>query len=204
MPLNFHGHILVGHARNLMIPLDGSLQSAANSGSQWTDTILSRMTLDPALARWCYYRLTLYSTDNIGSAESVVLRTAVWRFTEALYSSWEVVTTYFSGKSVEDAIDEFHLMAQISKEYPVMLWEYFDEDSQVHWIDHTMEKLPSLESIKVFYELPHMRAMFINVKQGDFCDDNDREAEKAYRRALGERNKRLNRSAKDQSRRNQK
>jgi len=194
MPLNFHGHILIGSAKQLMIPL------GAESGLPWTSTILGEMEIDPKLARWCYYRLNLNPVDGIGSAESVLLRTAVWRFIEALYSNWELVVTHLPKKTVEAAIDEFHQMAKISHEYPVMLWEYFRGDSQGTWVPNALAKLPSLESITEFYQLPHMRAMFLNMRQQDFCDDYDRDAEKAYRRALAERNKRLNRAARQQGR----
>lgn len=201
MPLNFHGHILAGNAKRLMIPLDTSVEMALQSGLPWDSTVLGEMKVDPDLARWCYYRLTLHPTDSIGSAESVLLRTAVWRLIEAIYSNWELVVTFFPKKTVEAAIDELHEMAKISYDYPVMLWEYFHEESPCTWVPNTLGKLPSLESIREFYELPHMRAMFLNIRQDDFCDDYDRDAEKAYRRALAERNRRLNRAAREQSRR---
>lgn len=192
MPLNFHGHLLAGHAKKLMTPFDLN----PDTGLPWTSTILGEMEIDPKLAAWCYYRLDLYPTDMIGSAESVILRTAVWRLVEAFYANWEVVVKHFPKKAVEDAIDELHEMARISHEYPVMLWEYFGEKSPRDWVSRTMKKLPSLETIKEFYELPHMQSMFLNIKQEDFCDDDYRGAEKAYRRAFAGRNRRLNRTAK--------
>jgi ankyrin repeat protein len=163
-------------------------------GARWD------LAIDADLARWCYYRLTLNPVDNIGSAESVVLRTAGWRFVEAIHSNWEIVVKYFPKKIVEVAIAELHEMAKISYEYPVMLWQYFDEESKGTWVANTLAKLPSLESIKEFYDLPHMRSMYVNMYNQEFCDARDREAEKAYRRALAERNKRLNRAAREQSR----
>jgi len=57
-----------------------------------------------------------------------------------------------------------------------------------------------LETIKELYDLPHMRMRYVWTRSGDFCDDDEREAEKAYRRALAERNKRLNAAAKTGSR----
>jgi len=103
MPLNFHGHILAGSAKTIMlplgIPLDTSPKMISLSGLTWTSTVLGEMEIDPDLARWCYYRLTLYPTATAGSAESVLLRTAVWRFIEALHSNWELVVTYFPGKT---------------------------------------------------------------------------------------------------------
>jgi hypothetical protein len=204
MPLNFHGHLLAGSVKTIMlpleIPLDTSPKMIPNSSLVWTGTILSKMEIDADLARWCYYRLTLNPVDNIGSAESVVLRTAVWRFVEAIHSNWEIVVKYFPKKIVEVAIAELHEMAKISYEYPVMLWQYFDEESKGTWVANTLAKLPSLESIKEFYDLPHMRSMYVNMYNQEFCDARDREAEKAYRRALAERNKRLNRAAREQSR----
>jgi hypothetical protein len=204
MPLNFHGHLLAGSAKTIMlplnIPLDTSPRMISMSGLTWTSTILGEMEIDPDLARWCYYRLTLNPIDNVGSAESVLLRTAVWRFIEALYSNWERVVTYLPKKTVELVIDEFHQMAKISYEYPVMVWEYFHGESQGTWVPNTLARLPSLESINEFYQLPHMRSMYINMYNQDFCNARDRDAEKAYRRALAERNKRLNRAARQQSR----
>lgn len=204
MPLNFHGHILVGNAGTIVTPLGVSHEATTESAVTWTSTILHRMKIDAALAHWCYYRLGLYGS-GIGSAESIVLRTAVRRLVEALYSNWEIVTTHLPVKTVDSAIEELHAMAEISKEYPVMLWQYFDERSpSSDWVSRTLANLPSLESIKEFYELPHMRERYINIQENDYCDNRDREAEKAYRRALAERNKRLNRAIKEQSRRNQK
>jgi hypothetical protein len=204
MPLNFHGHILGGNAQKIMSPPASNLEEVAESGLYWSSTILAKMEIDPDLARWCYYRLGLYPTAGIGSAESAVLRTAIWRLVEALYSNWEIVIKHISVKTVEAAIVELHAMTQISKEYPVMLWEYFKDGQEVGWVSRTMARLPSLESIREFYELPHMRAMYINMRQHDFCDDDAREAQKAYRRALAERNKRLNRALKEHSRRSRK
>jgi len=210
MPLNFHGHILAGNARKIMISLKSGQEVAAESGSHWSDTILSIIEINTDLARWCYHRLDLYpvdcfgrSAESIGSAERVVLRTAVLRLVEALYVNWELVIKHISVKAVENAIEELLVIAKISKDekYPVMLWEYFEEGHEVGWVSRTMAKLPSLETISEFYELPHMRNKFIDMQQHAYCDDNDRSAEKAFHKALAERNKRLNRAMKKQSRR---
>ena len=178
-----------------MSQLAPNLGECVEPTSYWSGSILGKMEIDPVLARYCYYRLQLFPGDGIGSAESAVLKTAVRQLVEALYANWETVVQHIPAKRVEAAIEELHSMAQISSEYPVMLWEYFEEGNEVGWVSRTLAKLPTLEAIKEFYELPHMRMMFINMSQQDFCDTDSRSAEKAYQRALADRNKRLNRTA---------
>lgn len=118
MLLNFHGHILPGDGSKLLIRVDANVDNLPGNIVPMAGTILYKMHIDPDLAHWCYNRLQLYGGGEIGSAESVILRTAVRRLVEALYSNWELVTTLLPVKTVEAAIEEFHLMAEISKEYP--------------------------------------------------------------------------------------
>lgn len=197
MPLNFFGHILPGDAKALFIPIN---EAATPGHATWEDTILGEIKVDPSLAHWWFYRMTLYPYNDIGSAESVVLRTAAFCLIETLYTNWESVVARFPAEKIEAAIRELQAMSEISKEYPVMVWDYLDEGSPSDWVSRTMAKLPSIESITEFYELPHIRNRFINLQNNDWYGCMDREAEKAYRRALADRNRRLNRAAREASR----
>jgi hypothetical protein len=199
MPLNFHGHILSGDGKKLMRAVNRNPR-ATPGFLHWTETILGKVKIHPQLANWCYYRLQLCRQNHSSSAESVVLRTALRGLVTAIYSNWEIVISHLPVKTVDAAIKEFEAMCEISKEYPVMVWEYYDEGSSSDWVANTLAKLPSIESINHFYELPHMRMKYVHIQNRDYCGSAYEQAEAACKKALEDRDRRLMRVAKKKSR----
>ncbi len=179
--LNFHGHVLPGK----LVRLDEHIDQ-------------HRIAMDYELARWCHYELRLYGDTGMACSEdSRIVRTNLRLLVAALYADWENVTTLLPVETVEAAIVELQTMIEISKEYPVMVWEYNDSCENNRWVSTVMAKLPSLDSANMLFDLPHLRTLYSDFNR--YCERNDcrtfpccdRFAEKAMKKALAERNKRI-------------
>ena len=146
-------------------------------------------TLDPDVYYWCKYRFRIYG-ELVGSEQSNLLRANLHNLIAAIYSHWETIEEALPPDLIRKIIEQMDSIISISRDYPVVLWQYTDTKENNSWVKDTMSKLPSLEEMLLYFSLPHMRQRAVETHTWEGKGSKEYAADKLRKKALADFNKR--------------
>ncbi len=176
--INFHGHILNGNIA-LLYPV-----------------LMELRDLDPDLYYWCKYRLGITGEENIGSEESYILRTNLLNLLAKVYSHWEAIEKLLPVDSIKAAINEIETMIKISREYPVVVWDYTNAPENSKWVRDALSQLPVLPVMLFYFSMPHMTQRAIDTQSWAGKGGKEYKADKFHKNAFADFRKRQNAACK--------